>query len=344
MKTALAVLVLSAAASAQTITFENVPGVIGEAPEGLLILDQFDAAPHWVSFERVDPVRGLQPAVLARVGAPRTAFHGQARDGCDGLRTEEDIPNRSVPFAAGCFYLTDDGFAGSRAPEIQPLLLRYSVPVLQAQGYILDIDNEEEFVVHARDENGVDVVAPIVLTPRSGSGGNGDASLWAFDVDEPIHSILIDYTGKGDSRGLGLDEFSPATLCPEQVIHHGNGVPGSGNRIPALSVSCPRVGQAGTIEVFNGAGGAHGCIALGFRPGTQPFRCGGTILGSAMFMFVHTLSGRAGVPGEGRVSQPYAPLPLALAGMTFYVQAGYIDGGAPCRGFSLTEIVEATIR
>lgn len=344
MRTFLAALVLSSAASAQTIDFETIPGLRGGAPEGMPIRDQFDVAPFHVRFERIDAVLGAQPLTLVRIGAPRTAFRGESRLGCDGLSTQDDMPNLSAPFDAGCFFATDDGLWGSGTPRLQPLVVRYSVPVLQASGYILDLDDEEEYTIHGRDENEVDVADPIVLDRHSGSGGNGQASFWFFDVDEPVHSILFDFTGTGGSKGAGFDQFSPASACPGQVVHRGNGTPGSGNRVPAISMTCPQVGRPGTIETFNGAGGAHGCLGISFDPGTRPLRCGGSIPTQATYLFAHDLSGRQGTPGEGRFSHSYGPLSASLAGVTLYVQAVYMDAGAPCGRIALTEVIEATVR
>lgn len=343
MRTILAALVLPSAAFAQTIDFESIPGLVGEAPEGLAIRDQFDVAPFHVRFARIDPILGAQPVALAKAGAPRTAFRGESRPDCNGRSSQDDMPNRSAPFDAGCFFVTDDGLWGRGSPPLRPILVSYSVPVLQASGYILDLDDEEEYTLHARDENEVDIAAPIVLDRHSASGGNGGASFWFFDAREPIHSILLDYTGHGGSKGIGFDQFSTASACPGQVVHRGNGIPGSNNRVPAISISCPQVGRAGSIEVFNGKSGAHGCLVVSLSPSTRPL-CTSTVPTQALYLVAHTLSGLPGAPGEGRYSHPYAPLPLSLAGVTLYIQSAYVDPGSPCGKASLTEALEATVR
>lgn len=325
-------IVLAIPCLAQTITFESIPGMTGVAPEGLPIRDQFNVAPYFVRFERIHPVLGVQPATLAEVGSPETAFVGPAHLGCDGTRSNDDKPNRGVLYDVGCYFLTDDGQNG-RNTTIQPIVVRYTVPVLQASGYILDIDNSERFVVHARDQNDVDITAPIVLDP---TGENGDASKWAFDLDEPVFSIRIE--GTGGTKGIAFDEFSPSTICPGQVVQlMGHSLAGSAGRVPALSISCPRVNQPGSIEVFNGLAGAHGCLGVSLDPTTKPM-CGGAFLANPAYAFAHMLS------GDGRFTHNYAPLSMTLINTKFYVQAGYCDPGAACGGISLTEIVEATIR
>ena len=216
--------------------------------------------------------------------------------------------------------------------------------MLQASGYILDIDNQEEFTIHARDENEVDVAAPLVLTPSSGSGGNGDASFWAFDVGQPIHSIRIDFTGGGSSKGIAFDQFSPASACPGQVLHHGNGIPGSGGRVPAISISCPAVGSAGTVELFNGASGVHGYLLPSLTGAVQPYRCASTVLSNPSVVLAHRLSGSGGVPGQGQKSIPFGPVPASMAGVKVHLQAGYCDPGAPCGELATTEVLEVTVR
>lgn len=343
MRAILAAFVLPSAVIAQTIDFETIPGARGEAPEGLPIRDQFNVAPYFVRFERRDPLLGAQPVTLVKVGPPRTAFRGESQSGCDGHKRTDDKVNRSAPYDPGCFFITDDGRWGAGTPHLQPVLVRYSIPVMQASGYVLDLDDEEEYTIHARDANEVDVTAPIVLDRRSGSGGNGQASFWFFDVREPIHSILFDYTGYGGSKGIGFDEFAPASACPGQVVHRGNGLPGSSGRVPAISMTCPQVGRPGTIEVFNGAGGTRGCLVISLAPSSMPF-CASTVPAVKTFTDAHVLSGRRGTSDEGRYSHPYGPIPASLAGVTLYVQAAYVDPGAPCRGVSLTEALEATVR
>ena len=160
---------------------------------------------------------------------------------------------------------------------------------------------------------------------------------------EPIHSILLDFTGSGGSKGIGFDEFAPATACPGQVVHRGNGLAGASGRVPAISMTCPQVGRPGSIEVFNGAPGTHGCLVISLFPSTNPL-CASTVPAQLKFTKAHVLSGRRGSTDEGRFSLPYGPLPAALAGVTLYVQSGYVDPGAPCRGIALTEALEATVR
>ena len=344
MRAFLAALVLHSAALAQTIDFETIPGARGVAPEGLPISDQYDVAPYFVRFERVHPRLGSLPLTLVKIGAPRAAFRGESQRGCDGLRSDHDKVNQSAPYSPGCYFVTDDGQWGSSSQPLQPVLVSYTLPVMQASGYVLDLDDEEEYTIHARDENDVDVTAPIVLDRHSGSGGNGQASFWFFDVREPIHSILLDYTGRGGSKGIGFDEFAPASACPGQVVHRGNGLAGANGRQPAISMTCPQVGKAGTIDVFNGSAGRMGCLVISLSPATMPF-CASTVPAVKTMTFPHVLTGQRGTTDEGRFTHAYAPLPASLAGVTVYVQAGYVDPGAPCRGgVSLTEVLEATIR
>ena len=82
--------------------------------------------------------------VMAKVGAPRTAFLGpvQPAPACGVGNSSLDMPNQSMPVDVGCFFLTDDGLVGTEAPPAQSLIIRYSIPVRKAGGYVLDMYNE----------------------------------------------------------------------------------------------------------------------------------------------------------------------------------------------------------
>lgn len=336
----------------QTITFETIPGVAIPA-DGLDISNQFDVAPYFVRFERETP-SGIQPVKLARIGTPRTAFEGQTNRSCTGGSSNDDKPNLILPpgYAPGCFFLTDDGDVGGSAPDVQPLVIRYRVPVLQASGYLLDVDNAEVFQVEARDRNEMRIDT-VTLNPSS---VDGNAMKWMFQVTEPIHSIRITLES-GSTKGIAFDDFSTASMCPSDVRHLGNGVPGSAGAVPGLSITCPVAGTPGQIDVFNGLGGAHGCLLISTNPGRGRFRCaafpagvefllGGAQPAGLQVLIPHVLSGPNGAAAEGRFTLPWGTnaIPSGLVGRTVYLQAGYCDPGSGCRGVALTEIVEATIR
>src|SRR5262245_59218178 len=112
--------------SAQTITFEFVPGY--PAPIDQMVISNQYAAEFGVSFRYED---GSYPQ-LAKRGAPRTAFQGP-NDGDDNAKLNQ---------GCGDFFLTDDGVVSTAPP---PLIITYSSPVAAASGVIIDIDSTPAF-------------------------------------------------------------------------------------------------------------------------------------------------------------------------------------------------------
>ena len=189
-------------ARAQVIDFETIPG--SGPSDGMTIDTQFQAL-YGVTFSLET---GGSP-VLAKVGAPRTAFQGY------NLLPDQPAPGTN----AGEYFLTDDGVV-SGPPE--PLISRYSYPVAGAGGIILDIDGAEEFTVQAR--NAVDdVIGTVVLPPNNEL--DGSATRWGFDFGtDVIHSIRIVFTGAGGGVGLAFDNFSTnAVPEPASMLALGTG-------------------------------------------------------------------------------------------------------------------------
>lgn len=180
-------------ASAQVINFETIPG--GSPVDGMTIDSQFES-----DFGVTFSLEGGGAPVLAKVGAPRTAFQGY------NLLPDQPAPGVN----AGEYFLTDDGVV-SGPPT--PLIIRYSTPVSGAGGSILDIDGAEEFTVQARDA-GDNVIATRVLPPNNVL--DGSATPWQFDLgSDVIHSIRIVFTGSGGGVGLAFDNFSTSAPIPE---------------------------------------------------------------------------------------------------------------------------------
>lgn len=201
---------------AQVIDFESLPG--GLLTEDLApISDQF-LAEFGVRFDLVDPVT-LAPVgspLIAKVGAPRTAF-----DGC-GPDTPFDLTT------TGDTLLTDDA---SVSGEPGTLLLTYVDPVSEAAGVVLDVDrrsggNFEEWTVEALDAS-MQVLEARVLTAPIGDDvctnnqGPGDATAlgFAFDRDQAdIHYIVLRYTGNAANVGLAFDNFWPDSVPPAPTV------------------------------------------------------------------------------------------------------------------------------
>lgn len=177
----------AAGAFAQIVNFEYLPQG-GTPTDGQSISDQYELS-HGVKFSLEN---GGFP-VIAKVGAPRTAFQGYNL-----------LPDQPAPGVdAGTYFLTDDGVL---AGPPDALIVTYTNPVFAAGGILLDIDGQEEFTVEARDQNGA-VLENRVLPPNNQLDGSGTG--WSFSrAQADIYSIRIRYTGnQANSVGLAFDTF-----------------------------------------------------------------------------------------------------------------------------------------
>ena len=93
--------------------------------------------------------------------------------------------------------------------------------------------------------------------------------------------------------------------------------------------------------IHNGLGGAPGGLIAGTQQTATPFR-GGILYAQPENIVKFRLSGPNGVPGMGSHTLFYNGVPPQAVGVTFYLQAGYLDPGAP-GGVSMTDGIEATL-
>ena len=186
------------------IDFESIPG---EAVlfEGLPFSDQYREA-FGIYFELET---GGVP-VLAEVGGISAAAFGSFWG--------NDTPAPGVDL--GQFFLTDDGIlSGLSSP---PIVIRFDVPVDTFSGCIMDMDFDEQFIIHARDINDDILLADTI---RAGDPGTGDGlqTCWGFNLPDCSGTIYsIRYEGsrqQSGSFGLGLDNltFCTGVDVPTQI-------------------------------------------------------------------------------------------------------------------------------
>ena len=318
-------------AAQERLTFESLPDG-SPLSDGMAISDQYNVSPYFITFERVEPNGDILPATLAMIGGERTAFQGPFEShACSGPTRDdmlapgayEDYLDEEPGLGLGCYFLTDDGKKPSASTR-SDLIVRYSVPVNAASGFLLDVDNTEHFEIYPRDENDNEIIGHRISLFGNGRP-DGYAVKYSFESDTPIWSIYIDSIS--GTRGIAFDEFSPNTTCPELVQYYGTGVPGFQGRQPSISVDCPRVGEPLRVQVHNGRPGAHGCLffsANGRAVPPIPY-AGGLIhvIPPVSLTDVHNLDGNGSHIYVGSI------LDASLLGMKFQVQAAYADLDAP---------------
>jgi hypothetical protein len=176
------------------IDFETLPASV--PVEGLSINEEYrDSFGLYFELEN-----GGVP-VIAEVGNPRTAF------GSD-FGADTPAPGQGI----GRFFLTDDGLlSGLNSP---PIIVRFDNPIDTFSGCILDMDFDELFIVHARDNDDNIILADTI---RAGDPGTGDgiSTCWGFNLPKCSGSVYsVRFEGRRQQAGafgMGLDNLSFCT-------------------------------------------------------------------------------------------------------------------------------------
>lgn len=135
----------------------------------------------------------------------------------------------------------------------------------------------------------------------------------------------------------------PDDNCTGFGAEYGAGLAGTGGFVPRLATSgCPAVNKTFTITIDKTIGGGQGLFLLGFNQGALPLLGGTLLVNPIATSFAIGVGGTPGVAGVGSVSIPVLFTDPALAGFTFYLQAGFNDAGA-VNGASLTNGLQITI-
>ena len=226
-------LVMLSSLHAQVITFE--PGSIGMAnpSEGLVVSNQYANIGCGVTFFLGDPNAAVpQRPVIAQVGkqgGSANAFFGPSNTFCGSSpATVGDMPDATAN--TGCFFLTDDTDPWNFPAET--LSVVYSSPSQAAEGDILDVDGDEEWVINAYD-NGT-LVHTVTIGPFPISGPqNGMANHWIMNPPGSVtfDMLMLIQIGDGtDGIGWALDNFDPcATYLWENYCCEGTNLVKYGN-------------------------------------------------------------------------------------------------------------------
>lgn len=117
--------------------------------------------------------------------------------------------------------------------------------------------------------------------------------------------------------------------CAGQIVTYGAGSAGTGGVAPSLSaVGCAEPGQAVTLAINGGLGGAAGLLAIGPEQASLPIGGGATLLvGPALQLLLLPVTLASGGSGTGTWSVTWV-LPPALPGSLAF-QALVTDPASP---------------
>ncbi len=130
-----------------------------------------------------------------------------------------------------------------------------------------------------------------------------------------------------DANGSGCDGLQ---------IAYGSGLAGKDSFVPTLgAIGCPDIGSPFTLSINDVVGGASGILFVGLNSGALPFKGGTFHLGSVLLQVPIAVGGAAGVSGAGSLALPALINDPILAGISIYLQAGFVDALA-VQGVSLS--------
>jgi gliding motility-associated-like protein len=220
--------------SCLAVDFETIPGAVPF--EGLEISDQFFDA-----FGMTIILENGNPAVLAQVGLPTTAF------GSD-FGSDTPAPGQNI----GSFFITDDGLLQGLSSI--PVIVEFENPIDSFSGCILDMDFGEIFFLEARDEFDNIILADTIRGPNQNTGepgdpgtGDGLATCWGFNLPGCEGSVYsIRFVGErtfGGSFGLGMDNFSFCTTGIDIITNV---------RVETQNITCGNLGTGSILINYNG--------------------------------------------------------------------------------------------
>jgi len=181
----------AARAATTQVNFETVPG--GAPSDGLAINTQYSN----VTFS----LEGDGSPVLAEVGGVATAFFGPPGQ----ATADTPAPNQHL----GNFVLTDDGVIV--APP-RNLIITAKRSFNSIAGDLLDTDNNEVWIVQARDKKG-NVIDSVTISHDDPNTGDGIATPFAIvHPKNDIFSIRFQYAGQNADAGFAFDNFTGSTV------------------------------------------------------------------------------------------------------------------------------------
>ena len=192
----LLILVSSSVIRAAVLDFESLPG--GVPLEGMVISNQF-AGQFGMTFS------GSNAPVIVRRGSPQTGFNSPWGD---------DTLSPTNTHDCGEFYLL--------APEITPLVVRFTSPVSTFSFYVLDLDDTERVTLTAYTSTETNGVRTNIFRSTDPGFGNGYAGLASISVpSNAIARVEVRLSDSDGAFGAAFDDFtSTFTPTPAHLMFH----------------------------------------------------------------------------------------------------------------------------
>lgn len=171
-----------------------------------------------------------------------------------------------------------------------------------------------------------------VMMVIAGAAGDrlGRAVAGAGDVDQDGFDDVIAGAFLADQNGTSSGSAMVVSGCDSQATPYGVGCAGSGGFIPQLGLrGCPSTGNAVTLEITGGLGGATALVLFGTSMGSTAMGGGCTLLVSPVLPLVGVLPLSAAGPGGGAIAVD-AVIPTGVATpATLTMQVIVVDAGVP---------------
>lgn len=124
--------------------------------------------------------------------------------------------------------------------------------------------------------------------------------------------------------------------CLGYADAYGAGLAGTSAVVPQLGIGgCPELNKPITIVASQVVGAAPGVLGIAAAPASIPLFGGTLLVDPSALMQPIFAAGTPGLGGAGQFTLPFTATDPSLVGASIYLQAGFLDVGAP-QGVSLT--------
>ena len=307
----------------------------GDGLADLVIVDGHDVEVHALVGDGAGGFTVVQSTPLLGFGWNVSVVGEIDGDGLDDLIVIEEY-DRSIFHA--------DGTGGLVLQSTAPVDCRFQRPSLTD----IDGDGDEDLITSASvtcasfawferisQTQFADVPSYFAVDDLEVMADESARRVFALDMDGDDDLELVTHTYHTGFYVMPLD-------CRGGASRFGHGCAGSGGVVPRLGVvGCAELGNAITLEVDQGLGGAVAILLFGTGEGSTSVAPGCSLLPNPLLPLQLALPLGGSGPGQGSIAVP-ALLPPSAGDITLTTQAFLLDGGAPF-GFAATAGLALTI-